>query len=149
MSVVPGATVISCKKRTDQLPLDLAMEVALVTLMVGLECQEQKTEVNRMWEHSSRADYSVTLRTYNRERAEMRKMLIQGLPEIWSVRRGQLWPEDTVTSMEGGNWWWKTECTGEGVVLNGRKSTLSYKTKELNVGLVKIMEKRVDRLERS
>ena len=44
MSVVPSATVISCKKRTDQLPSNLAMEVALVTLMEGFECQGQKTE---------------------------------------------------------------------------------------------------------
>lgn len=101
MSVVPGAIVISCKKRTDQLPSDLAMEVALVTLMVGLECQEQKTE--KLTGCENPAAEPTTLRTYHRERAEMRKMLNQGLPEIWSVGRGQLWPEGTTTSMEGGN----------------------------------------------
>lgn len=43
MAVGPDATVI-CKKGTARKPLDLAMEVALVTLMIGLEYQEQKTE---------------------------------------------------------------------------------------------------------
>lgn len=32
------------EKRNDQFPLDLAIETVLVTLMLGLDCQEQKTE---------------------------------------------------------------------------------------------------------
>ena len=41
---MPCGAVISSKKRTDWFPLDLAMKIVLVTLMVGLYCQEQKTE---------------------------------------------------------------------------------------------------------
>ena len=33
MSVAPSAAAISCQKRIDPFPLDLIMEIALVTLM--------------------------------------------------------------------------------------------------------------------
>lgn len=42
--VVPSGAVIFSKKRTDQFPLDLAMEIVLVTLMLGCGIRLSGTE---------------------------------------------------------------------------------------------------------